>query len=98
MIDSESSIRLITSFSGSLPPHSDHLLSPATAWVACGRAADEAENADAVAAAIARLAADGLWLAGVLGLPGPDQQLRAAILAELGQMTRRPRPRQGGPE
>jgi len=74
------------------------LLDSWRAWVASGRAADEAENAVPVAAAIVRLAADGLWLAGVLGLPAPDQQLRAAVLAELDQMTRRPRPRPGEPE
>lgn len=66
--------------------------------MAAGRAADEAESADPVAAAIVRLAADGLWLAGVLGLPAPGQPLRTAILAELDQMTRRPRPRPEGPE
>jgi AcrR family transcriptional regulator len=65
-------------------------------WVVAGRAADEAENADPVAAAIVRLAADGLWLAGVLGLPALDQKLRAAVIAELDQMTRGPRP--GGAE
>jgi AcrR family transcriptional regulator len=65
-------------------------------WVVAGRAADEAEDADPVAAAIVRLAADGLWLAGVLGLPALDQKLRAAVIAELDQMTRGPRP--GGPE
>jgi AcrR family transcriptional regulator len=69
------------------------LLDSWRAWVVAGRAADQAENADPVAAAIVRLAADGLWLAGVLGLPAPDQQLHAAVLAELDQMTRRPRPR-----
>jgi AcrR family transcriptional regulator len=74
------------------------LLDSWRAWVAAGRAADEAESADPVAAAIVRLAADGLWLAGVLGLPAPDQPLRTAILAELDQMTRRPRPRPEGPE
>lgn len=68
------------------------LLDSWRAWVVAGRAADEAENADPVATAIARLAADGLWVAGVLGLPAPERQLRTAILAELGQMTRRPRP------
>jgi len=67
-------------------------------WVVAGRAADEAENAGPVAAAIVRLAADGLWLAGVLGLPAPDEQLHAAVLAELDQMTRTPQPRPGGPE
>ncbi len=71
------------------------LLDSWRAWVVAGRAADEAEDTDPVAAAIVRMAADGLWLAGVLGLPAPDPQLRAAILAELGQMTRRPKP---GPE
>lgn len=74
------------------------LLDSWRAWVAAGRAADKAESADPVAAAIVRLAADGLWLAGVLGLPAPDQPLRTAILAELGQLTRRPRPRPEGPE
>jgi AcrR family transcriptional regulator len=74
------------------------LLDSWRAWVASGRAADQAENADPVAAAIVRLAADGLWLAGVLGLPAPDPQLHAAILAELDQMTYRPRPRTGGPQ
>jgi AcrR family transcriptional regulator len=69
------------------------------AWrgdVLAGRAADEEENGDPVAAAIVRLAADGLWLAGVLGLPGPDDALKAKILAELDQMTRRTRSRPGG--
>jgi AcrR family transcriptional regulator len=74
------------------------LLDSWRAWVVAGWAADEAEDADPVAAAIVRLAADGLWVAGVLGLPAPDQPLRAAILAELGQMTRRPRPHPEGPQ
>lgn len=74
------------------------LLDSWRAGVVAGRVADESENVDPVAAAIVRLAADGLWLTGVLGLPAPDQQLRAAILAELDQMTRRPRSRTGGPE
>lgn len=68
------------------------LLESWRAAVAGGRAADQAENADAVAAAIVRLAADGLWVAGVLGLPAPDPELRAAILGRLDQMTR-PQPR-----
>lgn len=72
------------------------LLDSWRAGVVAGRAADEAENADPVATAIVRLAADGLWLAGVLGLPGPDQQLRAAIVAELDRMTRETR-NPGGP-
>jgi len=53
-----------------------------------GRAADQEEGADPAAAAIVRLAADGLWLWGVLGLPGPDPELKARVLAELNQMTR----------
>lgn len=73
------------------------LLDSWRAEVAAGRVADETENADPVAAAIVRLAADGLWLAGVLGLPAPDPQLRAAILAQLDQMTRRPRPGPAAP-
>lgn len=70
------------------------------AWrttVLAGLAADEAENADPVAAAIARLAADGLWVAGVLGLPGPSESIKNEIQAELGRMTRRPRSHPGGP-
>lgn len=74
------------------------LLGSWRAWVMAGRAADVAENADPVAAAIVRLTADGLWLAGVLGLPAPDEQLHAAVLAELDQMTLRPQSRPGGPE
>jgi AcrR family transcriptional regulator len=74
------------------------LLDSWRAGVASGRAADEAEHADPVASAIVRLAADGLWLAGVLGLPAPDPQLHAAVLAELHQMTRRPRQGQGKPQ
>jgi AcrR family transcriptional regulator len=66
----------------------------ANAWradVLAGRAADAAENTDPVAAAIVRLAADGLWVGGVLGLPMPDQGLKIAIVAELDQMTRKTR-------
>jgi AcrR family transcriptional regulator len=61
------------------------------AWRAdmlAGRAADEEEGADPAAAAIVRLAADGLWVWGVLGLPGPDRALKAKVLAELNQLTR----------
>jgi AcrR family transcriptional regulator len=74
------------------------LLDSWRAGVVAGRAADETEDTDPVAAAIVRLAADGLWLAGVLGLPAPSPQLHAAVLAELDQMTRRPRPDPGGPQ
>jgi AcrR family transcriptional regulator len=71
------------------------LLDSWRAGVVAGRLADEAEDTDPVAAAIVRLAADGLWLAGVLGLPAPGPQLRAAILADLDQVTRRPKPSPG---
>jgi AcrR family transcriptional regulator len=74
------------------------LLDSWRAGVVAGRAADETENTDPVATAIVRLAADGLWLAGVLGLPALRPQLHAAVLAELDQMTRRPRPGPGGPQ
>jgi AcrR family transcriptional regulator len=73
------------------------LLDSWRAGVLAGREADKAENTDPVATAIVRLAADGLWLAGVLGLPGPDDALKSEILAELGQMTRRTRSRSGRP-
>lgn len=61
------------------------------AWradVLAGRAADEEEGVDPAAAAIVRLAADGMWLWGILGLPGPDGALKAKVLAGLNQMTR----------
>jgi hypothetical protein len=61
------------------------------AWradVLAGQAADEEEGVDPAAAAIVRLAADGLWVGGVLGLPGPDRALKAKVLAELNQMSR----------
>jgi AcrR family transcriptional regulator len=67
------------------------LLDAWRASVLAGRAADAAENADPAAAAIVRLAADGLWLQGVLGLPDPGPAQKASILAELDQMTRRTR-------
>jgi AcrR family transcriptional regulator len=63
------------------------LLDSWRADVLAGRAADEAEGVDPAAAAIVRLAADGLWVWGVLGLPGPDRALKAKILAELNQLT-----------
>jgi AcrR family transcriptional regulator len=48
----------------------------------------EREGGDPVAATVARLAADGLWLADLLGLAPPQGDLREAVLArllELGQ-------------
>jgi AcrR family transcriptional regulator len=38
---------------------------------------------DPVQATVARLAADGLWLADLLGLAPPEGELRAAVLARL---------------
>jgi AcrR family transcriptional regulator len=64
------------------------LLDAWRALLLAGRAADEEEGTDAAAAVIARLAADGMWLWGVLGLPGPDPELKAEVLARLNQMTR----------
>jgi AcrR family transcriptional regulator len=43
----------------------------------------EREGGDPVAATVARLAADGLWLADLLGLAPPRGQLRDAVLARL---------------
>jgi AcrR family transcriptional regulator len=60
------------------------------AWRAdmlAGRAADEEEGVDPTAAEIVRLAADGMWVRGVLGLPGPDEELKAKVLARLNQLT-----------
>ena len=49
--------------------------------------ADEEEGVDPTAAEIVRLAADGMWVRGVLGLPGPDEELKAKVLARLNQLT-----------
>jgi hypothetical protein len=38
---------------------------------------------------VARLAADGLWLADLLGLAAPQGDLRAAVLARLLELARR---------
>ena len=38
---------------------------------------------DPVQATVARLAADGLWLADLLGLAPPEGELRAAVLNRL---------------
>ena len=65
------------------------------AWradVLAGRAADEEEGVDPTAAEIVRVAADGMWVGEILGLPGPGQELKAKVLAELNQMTRGRRP------
>jgi AcrR family transcriptional regulator len=43
----------------------------------------ERESADPVAATVARLAADGLWLADLLGFAPPTGALRDAVLARL---------------
>jgi AcrR family transcriptional regulator len=64
------------------------LLAAWRADVLAGRAADEEEGVDPAAAEIVRLAADGMWVWGVLGLPGPDRELKAKVVAQLNQMTR----------
>jgi AcrR family transcriptional regulator len=43
----------------------------------------EAESADPVAATVARLAADGLWLADLLGFAPPSGALRDEVVARL---------------
>lgn len=52
------------------------------------RAADAAEAADPVGPMIARLAADGLWLADVCGLYGIDEEMRRRIAERLMALTR----------
>jgi AcrR family transcriptional regulator len=49
----------------------------------------EREGSDPVEATVARLAADGLWLADLLGLAPPQGQLREAVLARLLELGRR---------
>jgi AcrR family transcriptional regulator len=64
------------------------LLAAWRADVLVGRAADEEEGVDPVAAEIVRLAADGMWVWGVLDLPGPGPELKAKVVARLNQITR----------
>ena len=47
-----------------------------------------ADGIDPVRARIVQLAADGLWISGMLGLPGPDPALRRQLIDRLYQMTR----------
>ena len=47
------------------------LLAAWRADVLAGRAADQQAGVDPAAAEIVRLAADGMWVWGVLSLPGP---------------------------
>ena len=49
----------------------------------------EREGSDPVEATVARLAADGLWLADLLGLAPPHGQLREQVLARLLELARR---------
>ncbi|MDE0887365.1 MAG: TetR family transcriptional regulator [Myxococcota bacterium] len=49
---------------------------------------EEADGVDPVAATIVRLAADGLWLSSLLGLPGLTKKHAAQVLARLEDMTR----------
>jgi AcrR family transcriptional regulator len=64
------------------------LLAAWRADVLAGWAADEEEGVDPAAAEIVRLAADGMWVRGILGLPGPGPELKAKVVAELNQVTR----------
>src|SRR4051812_5675294 len=52
------------------------------------RAVDAAEGADPVGLMIARLAADGLWLADVCGLYGIDEEMRGRIADRLIALTK----------
>ena len=49
-----------------------------------------ADGADPILAAIVRLAADGLWLSSLLGLPPLPAQTRAEVMHRLSEMTRKP--------
>jgi AcrR family transcriptional regulator len=49
----------------------------------------EREGSDPVEATVARLAADGLWLADLLGLAPPQGPLREQVLARLFELARR---------
>ena len=49
----------------------------------------EREGSDPVDATVARLAADGLWLADLLGLAPPQGRLREAVLARVLELARR---------
>ena len=49
---------------------------------------EEADGVDPVAVTIVRLAADGLWLSSLLGLPGLTKKHAAQVLARLDDMTR----------
>ncbi|MEX2275742.1 MAG: TetR/AcrR family transcriptional regulator [Actinomycetota bacterium] len=64
------------------------LLEPWREYCAGWARADRTEGVDPVSAAIARLAADGLWFADVLGLEAVDPELRRDILLRLEAMTR----------
>ena len=54
-----------------------------------GWAADDGPELDLL---VARLAADGLWLARALGLYGLDAELTAAVTERVAELTRGPRP------
>ncbi len=50
----------------------------------------EQDGIDPITALIVRLATDGLWLSALLGLPGPDPETGARVLAALREMTGTP--------
>lgn len=49
----------------------------------------ERDGIEPETAVIVRLAADGLWLSALLGLPSPEPRLLTRVIARLGEMTRR---------
>jgi AcrR family transcriptional regulator len=57
---------------------------------------DEAETDDPVGAMVARLAADGLWLADVCGLYGIDDEMRRRVADRLIALTRSRQPDHDG--
>lgn len=46
------------------------------------------DGLDPVRVNFIRIAADGLWMADVLGIPGPDENSRAAVVQKLYEMTK----------
>ena len=48
----------------------------------------QSDGLDATTAAVVRLAADGLWLSALLGLPRPDEESSVLVLEALREMTR----------
>lgn len=64
-------------------------LAPLRERFAAWHARLEDDGIEPETAVIVRLAADGLWLSALLGLPSPQPELLARVVARLGEMTRR---------